>query len=174
MNKILYHLHIPKTAGTSLREIITDSLPRNKVYPALLWKDVWELQKKRASLIQKIRNSRQYSFVSGHLGYDLSGIFLNSQIQRFTILREPVSRSLSFYNHLVQYPEIEYSIFDENGEIAHLKNPFPILSNLLNEDATARLFHNIQLRYIALDYDGFVIMKEHANDWKLVAPDFCH
>jgi hypothetical protein len=82
----LYFLHIPKAAGTSVRHILTEKYG-DRLCPAGMWDDFFRTPKLRTTT---------YEAYSGHFGIDLP-IFLRTPMRVFTLLREPVARTLSHY-----------------------------------------------------------------------------
>lgn len=82
----LYFLHIPKTAGTSVRHILSEKFG-DRLCPAGMWDDFF-----RAPELQ----TNTYDAYCGHFGIDLPR-FLRKRMRVFTLLREPVARTLSHY-----------------------------------------------------------------------------
>lgn len=168
-------MHIPKTAGTTLRTLVQDEFATAEVFPALLWRDVWEKLgcEERPALHQRFKNSRQYGFVSGHFGYDLDGLFLSRSLRRFTMLREPSHRALSFYHHLRANPSITFYVSDVDQALHELPTPVPELPAVLEHPHLGTMFNNIQTRYLAVAYDPFEIF----DRYRAVphhAPDFSY
>lgn len=79
-------LHIPKTAGTSLREALATQIPEDKICPERFDKlAAWP-----------VRTLEKFDFFSGHFRYEaLSRI--PGELSVVTMLREPASRVLSEY-----------------------------------------------------------------------------
>lgn len=96
--KIIF-LHIPKTAGTSLRQIVKKEYPRGQclfIYshtPAYL-----------AAARRKLPRARA---VYGHISYGIHEI-LGVEARYVTFLRHPVRRVLSFYNHQARKRDAEF------------------------------------------------------------------
>jgi hypothetical protein len=82
----LYFLHIPKTAGTSVRHILSEKFG-DRLCPAGMWDDFFRAPELRTNT---------YDAYCGHFGIDLP-IFLRTRMRVFTLLREPVARTLSHY-----------------------------------------------------------------------------
>lgn len=97
----LFFLHIPKTAGTSLRQLFHQQYPPPRLvelYPP--WTDE-RLDKVRAEL----RSGRRV--VYGHLNFGIHEV-LGVSGQYVTMLRNPVSRVISYFRHNLNYPDARY------------------------------------------------------------------
>lgn len=89
-------LHIPKSAGTSVRKAIRVQFGRMYLIPA---------RPRRRDLARLAVSSRVHRFdlVVGHVGYGV-GRLLPGEVQYFTFLRDPVARVVSEY-HFVRERE---------------------------------------------------------------------
>ncbi|MFN8529325.1 MAG: sulfotransferase family 2 domain-containing protein [Anaerolineae bacterium] len=85
----LYFLHIPKTAGLTLRLILENLFGKQAIYPATFR---YELP------FYPIRNIRDYQLYYGHLDYAFWEPY-RDDLSAFSILRNPVQRVLSVYYH---------------------------------------------------------------------------
>ena len=94
MQSILYFLHIPKTAGTSLNNIIKEQFPKNKVYPYATYHQVYTNTK------LKLDN---YDIIAGHFTHSYVQNMIRP-VKIITVLRNPVSRVISAYNHFMREP----------------------------------------------------------------------
>jgi hypothetical protein len=86
-----YFLHIPKTGGTSLSKIIDQFYEENEILPYKTWNELlphWPLDVSKIKLIR------------GHFGYGIHHIFGRENMRYFTILRDPVERTISQYHHM--------------------------------------------------------------------------
>lgn len=94
---VLYHLHIPKAAGTTLYDLLRTRFPRRRRCPV------------RVSLLDLIRIPRQrfaaFDLVGGHLefGYYLAE-YMGRPVRAVTLLREPRAHLLSLYKQVMQEP----------------------------------------------------------------------
>lgn len=87
-SKPLYFLHIPKTAGTSLRDWLCDFFPASEVLECFVLEDL-----EKIPLEQLV----QYRFFSGHFGFELPKL-LPTPPNTFTWLRDPIALQISHYN----------------------------------------------------------------------------
>jgi hypothetical protein len=83
----LYFLHIPKTAGVSLHRAIEAAFPAESICPHWLWDQLVTVPADRL---------RSYRVFRGHFHGDLER-FLERRLRIFTLLRDPVERTVSSY-----------------------------------------------------------------------------
>lgn len=98
MKNILYFLHIPKTAGTSLNKLIKSNFESEKVYPFATYHQIFTNTK---------LNLDDYEMVAGHFTMSFVKNF-KSKVNTITIFRNPVSRVISAYNHFMREPEANF------------------------------------------------------------------
>ena len=87
----LIFIHIPKTAGGTLKDHIATQYPKT----AIVKVNRFDLARKRRSLRDLV--SRDTRVIMGHLLYRDVEEFLDPQTKVITFLREPVERALSHY-----------------------------------------------------------------------------
>ncbi|HEY1858215.1 sulfotransferase family 2 domain-containing protein [Acidocella sp.] len=85
-------LHIPKTAGQSVHHFLEFFVPPDRISPARVNEQL---------IMMSIDEMRQYQLFSGHMDWSLLDC-LDGPKFTFTILREPVSRIISFYLYLLR------------------------------------------------------------------------
>ena len=85
-------MHIPKTAGQSVHRFLESFVPPERVAPARINSQL---------VMMSIREMRRYQLFSGHLDWSLLDC-LDGPVFTFSILREPVSRIVSFYLYLLR------------------------------------------------------------------------
>jgi hypothetical protein len=124
----LYFLHIPKTAGTSMRSILMEAFG-DRLCPATMWDDFFREPGLRCGV---------YDAYSGHFGMILPA-FLGTRMRIFTILREPVSRTVSHFHEVrrtVSHP-MHYLVSKQT------------LRDFVFDPATVPMLLNFQARYLA-------------------------
>ncbi|MCU0433523.1 MAG: sulfotransferase family protein [Bacteroidia bacterium] len=123
----LIFLHIQKTAGTTLYEIISRQYPQTKT--KLFYNPPMAL--KFGELTPAQRNT--YALLTGHQPYGMHQFFTRGTTEYITLLREPVDRTVSHFYHLgsdkthpfnEEYHREKYSIIRllESGKILNLNN----------------------------------------------------
>jgi hypothetical protein len=101
-NRLLL-MHIPKTAGTTLNEIIRAQFPKDK---SLLHAEITILGKRP----DEIEDLEKYNYISAHLRYDTINRHIN--IKRFfviTMLRNPIKQTISHLGWVARLAEPEFS-----------------------------------------------------------------
>jgi len=112
---ILYYLHIPRTAGTSLIFQLDHYFDFNTILSSQRWDQL---------LLNIPRNFLKYRFVRGHFGYDFFKILPKKPIY-ITMLRKPDDVIISNYKNLQRYPHFRkrYLISKEESISALLLRP---------------------------------------------------
>ncbi|MCK5719459.1 MAG: sulfotransferase family 2 domain-containing protein [Thiomargarita sp.] len=101
MQEKLIFLHIPKTAGTSLRHIIEQEYPDKKCLQ--LYNPPY-----RRKEIEKIRNEVDVAEVLyGHIPFGIHK-HLGNKGKYIVFLRNPIARVISFYNHHARQPNMPF------------------------------------------------------------------
>jgi len=88
----LFFLHVPKTAGTSLRELLSTRFARTDIL-AFNRNDSPQVRS------EKLANLDQYKFIHGHEPYALIDSFRSRPFVA-TILRNPLERALSVFHYM--------------------------------------------------------------------------
>jgi len=98
MKKILYFMHIPKTAGTSINNIVKSNFKNDKIYPFPTYHKIFTNSK---------LDYDSYELISGH--FTMSFIQnIKSAVDTITVFRNPISRVISAYNHIMREPEANF------------------------------------------------------------------
>jgi hypothetical protein len=130
----LLFMHIPKTAGTAFREAAVANYKQSEAayfyadppgFPLYL-EDLPEQQRAR------------FRFVAGHLAYGMHH-WIPNNCYYFTILREPLSRVWSAYNHLIE--QNSNVVFATDGHVRSLEEMF--------ENRLAAELDNVVVRYFS-------------------------
>jgi len=136
---ILYFLHIPKTAGTTLISIIDSYFDRKKVLGIHAWK----------YLLPKMPfHFKKYRFVRGHFGYGFYRIVPKKMIY-MTVLRDPTDIIISSYKMNQRQP----------AEAKRYSIPQDKTISELITDPEIRGLRNTQTHYIGVDLDVLSLSK---------------
>ena len=92
-------LHIPKTAGTTLRSIIEDNFPADQSYFLYIGNALHPGMEQFSALTEE--DKRKIKIFSGHFHFGFHR-HLPQPCKYITVLREPVDRTVSLYHHLLQ------------------------------------------------------------------------
>jgi hypothetical protein len=103
-------LHIPKTAGTSFRQVIEKIYPENQRVFVYSHEFLHHKHQKMA-LREKVD---QAEIVYGHLSYGIHRQ-LGIDAHYVTFVRDPVDRVVSFFRHQAREPEMEYHLAISQG-----------------------------------------------------------
>jgi hypothetical protein len=87
----LYFLHIPKTAGSSITEWLTQRVGTTATCPAKTW-DQLVVELAECGI-------ENYRLFAGHFGWGLDEI-LGRPLRTFTVFRDPLERTISHYRHV--------------------------------------------------------------------------
>jgi hypothetical protein len=123
----IYFLHIPKTAGMSITKWLTNILGESNVCPAKFWDDIYD----------KSANMAHYSVFHGHFGISFEK-FLNRPLNTITVLRDPVSRTISHFNHVKR----------DTSHPMHFRARGQDLDQFVNDTANRPMIENFQSRYL--------------------------
>ncbi len=97
--RLLLYIHVPKTAGTTMKTIIQWLYKWNEIFWA---KNQQYLHEKVNNLsTQQLQN---ISIVAGHSPYGMHEYFPHSSYKYFTFLREPIDRTISQYYFISRSP----------------------------------------------------------------------
>jgi hypothetical protein len=134
--KNIYFLHIPKTAGTFIDSAIIKGLDKENIP---------HYANKSSEFPHKI-NFEEVRYISGHFGtYPIKN---SSYLDFFTILRNPLDLSISYFNFVYN---IKYDHIYSN--IKGYKNR--LIKYLLNDENT-KIYNNIQSRFLSNSADSSI------------------
>jgi hypothetical protein len=124
----LYLLHIPKTAGTSLRAAMRDHY-REALCPAAMWDDFYR---------EPALRTGYYRAYCGHFGIGLA-TYLGRKLRVVTVLRDPLARTISHFHevrrtttHPLHHHVIRQTLLD-----------------FVHDPLTVPMVANLQARYLA-------------------------
>lgn len=107
-----FFIHIPKTAGTSFRNLLYSNLEERKIVSAYMGDRVFN------DLIQNPQKYRHKQYFIGHFNYGLHRIlgFDAKECRYITFLRHPVERVISLYKHFARHSgTLEYDLIHKRG-----------------------------------------------------------
>ena len=133
---IVYFLHIPKTAGTTLTTIIYNNFDLNSIYPEQVWQKL---------LLNKPKSFSEYKLIRGHFGHSLRKILPKKPVY-ITMIRDPVERTISFYHHMRTDPFT-------NNWVKEFISKNEDLDSLISDPKKRMVFANEQTRHIGLELD---------------------
>lgn len=144
-----FFVHIPKTAGSSLREeianVIQPDLNIEVNYRALDPQDWFkDFDRKISERLREVTSSENfpfYRFFSGHLKYqDIAQHSAFDSVRLITMLRAPMDRLKSDYR---------YQVSEDNPLHASVKEKYPTFQEFYRDPVN----HNIIYKYLCRDYD---------------------
>jgi len=143
-NERLYFLHIQKTAGTTFYFTLDEKFDPEEICPARFWRQFLKLAKDDGKQL------RYYRMFRGHFGYSVPQFFKRPMVC-LTVLRDPISRSVSHYEHICREPK------DRRHKIVKAHNMS--LVDFAQHPETRLATQNLQTRSIAFDL-GFKELKK--------------
>ncbi len=142
-NDLMYFLHIPKTAGTTVYFTMDSYFDLNSIFPYRFWNRYLMYKPKVESNI--VKKFSKLQLVRGHFGYGICRLFPKKP-RIVTLLRKPIERTISDYNHRIRGTEPKYS------------KKLPI-SKFFQDYEQSKTFENVETYHIALDPDILSITK---------------
>jgi len=151
-NDTLYFLHIPKTAGTTLINILEKYFDNNTILRRQLIQELFE---------DMPYDFSKYRFVKGHFGYGFYKLFPKKLIY-ITMLREPKKVLISLLK------VNRYNTFKRKGKKIPLsKMILKMKLNYLQDDDRDFISNlNFQCRWLTFDYDVSSLKKEYVKQQK--------
>ena len=105
MNKQAYPvviLHIPKTAGTSLRKLIQENCPPEDIF--YIYSEDSQFTTMQDFNKLTLEEKSKYKIFMGHISFNPK-LFAGLSPVYITMLRDPVERVLSYYHHVMRRNE---------------------------------------------------------------------
>ena len=103
-----FFMHIPKTAGTTVRFLFYDAFDDSSLYPsAKTLRDNGGAYVSQRKLIENKKTIASNGLIIGHYTYNLVR-HLDASVKTITFIREPIARTMSHVKHIIRH-ESNYS-----------------------------------------------------------------
>lgn len=180
----LLFLHIPKTAGSSMRSILELNYRKNEWFLA---REMWKGSPNFYALPEEKR--KQLRLVMGHQPFGLHNAIGERSFEYFTLLRDPVDRIISLYFYILRnsnhqfYEEVhreKYTLADilhkklspafDNCQVRLLSGEMNVPYGEITETHYNKAIENLE-RYIPLAglqnrFDEFVLLLADRYRWR--------
>ncbi len=145
----LFFLHIPKTAGSSMRLYLRNQYRKETICPITMnsWEDVKSID---------VNELKTFQLVHGHFGFNLREL-LYPEMKTLTILRHPFDLTISLIRHLQRDPD-----FHPLHSVARGCS----IREIIGGQQFAFPFANIQTAFLSASVDPFRVyafMKENSS-----------
>ena len=118
----LYFLHIPKTAGSSITDWLTQCVGPTGTCPAKTWDQLVELG--TSDLLK-------YRLFTGHFGWGFDAV-IGRPLHVFTVFRDPLERTISHYRHVHRaedHPRHKVVVRQTFSEFVADEDNWPMIEN---------------------------------------------
>jgi hypothetical protein len=136
----LYFLHVPKTAGSSFRAILSSIYPEHMVLQAQHWDQFFTFSPEQM---------RRYRLFMGHFQHFFLDYIAPVRPEVVTFLRDPASRVISRYKHMQRLPLIDTRRAGQNlSLLEYLRDP--LLGPMSGHSALIHFAWDLDLHKLAL------------------------
>lgn len=190
--ELYFFLHLQKTGGTAMVHRLQRCFGESAVYPSELDGDAVERVINANHLLDTLRRrGDEIRIITGHFPLAVVEL-LDQPVRTFTLLREPVERTLSFlrhqqvmgdtrtdleeiyddpflfrgliHNHMVKMLTLDAGAVRASGALADVEMSDSHLGQAIDRLET------IEVVGLQEDYERFVVNLEHAFGWDLGSP----
>lgn len=182
-DKAIVFVHVPKTAGGTLRKLLTAVYGETAVFWVLPGQSDTSLQ---ALAAMPPDRRRQLKVITGHIPYGLIDHLLPQAVDYITLLRDPVARIRSLYQYIATKPGHEHHALASRCDItafgsANLSDLYNHQTRLIagdghlrrgiNETDLAVAEHNLRrfaLAGVQERFDDFVQALSRRYGWRTI------
>jgi hypothetical protein len=133
---LVYFLHIPKTAGTSLVNVLENQFNYNCIYRETIYPELFK---------NFPRNLSNYKLIRGHFGYWVTKLLTKKPVI-LTMLRNPREQITSLFNHQLR-------AFKKRDKYSLIKKNHKNITDVLKDPKLIPNFRNHHIRHLTLDID---------------------
>lgn len=180
----LIFLHLPRTGGTTLRDILSKQYPERKTFENKTLLDTDENFNN-----SKINELSHYNLIKGHVYFGVHK-YISQSSKYFSMMRDPVERTISSYNYikkrsnhpfynlanelnLIDFIECGQNIMVNNGQTrliagrdTSLNVPFNKMDSSHLEMAKTNINEQFLLVGFTERYDETILLLQHLLQWK--------
>jgi hypothetical protein len=140
----LYFQHVPKTAGTSVATLLAAAFARDEICPVTHWDTLAQLPEEDVA---------RYRLFIGHYASYLPR-YLRKPLNTFTVLRDPVERTISHYAYIVASEDHAFHAVSKGMTLLDFVLHPVTRHNVCNYQARYIADLGIDPRSIARDFDA--------------------
>ncbi len=167
-DSFLIFIHIPKTAGTSLRHILISSMAKDELIVADP-PNPFDHEAALEHIAMKIKESPRARAIIGHFRYGIHEVLPTKKYKYITFVRDPVERMLSEYFHHFEMNGLLG--FGESGGYDESMFNYLVNKNLVSHNLQVKFINGNECDKSSIEYinDDFYVMQAIDN----INKDFC-
>lgn len=168
---IVFHSHIPKTAGTSLLRSIKDALEPGEF---IHWNPTnpYNMNRSLSELRKVLDQNRSLKFIHGHFMYGVHQALDGRPFKYISILRDPVARVFSHYKHAIEN-NLSAMGLEKARRMISMN-----LEDVIGQADVSYFYNNLQARFISglsdSAFDGYSEAEILELCAKHVREDYCY